>query len=141
MPERSEVRALLASVLLASACVTAPRPTPVDAPLPEPVLTRGEALQLELHRAVERFVTATEGRQFDALHALLSQRLRDRYTPQLLARDFDAEPYAHERLARIKARAAEPLTLQGDTASLEWAPGRSLKLTRESDSWKIASLE
>lgn len=129
-----------------SACVTPPKPRPVDDPQPKPVVidTPAADLQLELHRALEAFVSSSEARKFDAVHALLSKSLRDRYTPALLARDFDADPYARERVARIKAKATQPLTVDGDRASLEWAPGRSLRLVREGEeasSWRIASME
>lgn len=125
------------------ACVTPPKPKPVDDPQPKPVVidTPSADPQVELRRAVEGFVAASEARQFDAIHALLSKPLRDRYTPALLARDFEAEPYARERVARIKAKATQPLTVQGERASLEWAPGRSLQFVREAAAWKIASME
>jgi hypothetical protein len=132
-------RFLAIAALAAAACVTPPRRTPV-VPSPSPI-TEAPDPQAELHRAVDAFVTLAEGRRFDALHALLSKPLRDRYTPATLARDFGAEPYAQERVARIKARADATLVVQGEHASLEWAPGRSLRLIREAASWKVAALE
>jgi hypothetical protein len=132
--------ALLSTFCVLSACATTPSPVPDRPPSkPEPVSSAPADPQAEARRTIEEFVVLAETRRFDALHALLSKPLRDRYTAALLQRDFEAEPYAVERLNRIKA--GSRLTIDGDRAALEWAPGRSLRLIREVASWKVASLE
>lgn len=90
---------------------------------------------------VQSFVTACEGRQFEVVHALLAKPLRDRYTVERLASDFAAEPQAVERLAQIRLQLTRPLVESEDAASLEWASGRSLRLVREVDGWRITTLE
>ena len=58
-----------------------------------------------------------------------------------LARDFEADPLAAARLAELKHKANGPLLEGKDSASLAWATGRSLRLVKEADGWRIAALE
>lgn len=132
----------LALGCLVAGCVTVPatpRPVPEPTPVVEPMVKPD--LEAEARSTIERFVAATEAGQFADAHSLLSQPLRDRYTPELLGRDFAADPLGRERVARIKDKRATPLSISAERATLEWAPGRQLRLTREGGSWKIAALE
>lgn len=55
-------------------------------------------------RAVaQRFVDASERRDFETAYQSLSSKLRERYTPARLMADFKAEPLAKERIERIRA--------------------------------------
>ncbi len=64
-----------------------------------------------------RFRAAVDARRFDEVHALLSNRWRDRYTAERLQADFDREPLARERSQR------------------------ELSLVEEAGEWKVDSLE
>ena len=91
--------------------------------------------------ALTTFLSAVETRDFEKAFSLLGKAWRDRYgTAARLARDFDAEPAVADRLARIKAAAAR-LVEAGQGASLEWAPGHTLKLAREPEGWRITQLD
>lgn len=129
-----------ALLVLASGCVTTPpAPTPLP-PTPAPVVVTPD-LESEARGAIDQFVAATEAGQFAEALRLLSQPLRDRYTPELLGRDLSFDPLGRERVLRIKEKRGNPLAIAGEKAALEWAPGRHLRLTREGGSWKIAALE
>jgi len=130
----------LALALAIAGCVTV-RPTPEPAPSPVGHAVVKPDLEDEARALIERFGSATEAGQFADAHSLLSQPLRDRYTPEVLGRDYAADPLGRERVARIKDKRATPLSISGERATLEWAPGRQLRLTREAGSWKIAALE
>ena len=154
----------LALVLLAG-CVTFPTPAPVKptAIKPEVVaLTPSVDSQAELRAVVNAFVAAAEARRFEQVLPLLAKPLRDRYSAKTLERDFGADPLASERLGQIKSKLTEPapfaerdesanfrpldgghLRVHDRSATLEWAPGRSLRLKFESaaESWRIAALE
>lgn len=93
------------------------------------------------HEMVKSFVAACEARQFEAVHALLAKPLRERYSVERLANDFAAEPRAADRLALIKLQLTRTLVEAADTASLEWATGKSLRLVREAEGWRISALE
>ncbi len=132
----------LAFGCLCAGCVTvrpAPQPAPEPSPVVEPLVKPD--LEAEARRVIERFVNATEAGQFLDAHALLSAPLRARYTPELLGRDYSADPLGRERVALIKGKRTAPLSISGERATLQWAPGRLLRLTREGGSWTIAALE
>lgn len=131
-------------VLLLSGCVTTPAPMPVPIqPVPKPEIRAQPPVdpQVAVRAVVQSFIRATEGRHFDQVHALLSRPLRERYSVTQLERDFGADPLASERLAQIKLKSAAPLLETKESASLEWSVGRSLRLVREPDGWRIAALE
>lgn len=122
-------------------CVTAPGPTPIRlAPAPVVATPAAEDLGRPVREVLAAFLLATEARRFEQVRALLSRPLRQRYPVERLERDFGAEPRAAERLAQIQ-KCAAPLLVSPESASLEWAPGRSLRLVREPEGWRIAALE
>ena len=130
----------LAVVLLAG-CVSAPAPVPDKPELlkPGPVVIADP--DAAVRAVVERFIAASEARKFDQVWPLLARPLRERYSVERLARDFEADPLAAARLAELKHKANGPLLEGKDSASLAWATGRSLRLVKEADGWRIAALE
>lgn len=118
--------------LLLWGCATTP---PTTAKAETPRIAEGPQL------ALASFLGAVEARDFEKAFSLLGKAWRDRYgTAARLARDFDAEPAVNERLARIKAAAAR-LVESGQGASVEWAPGHTLKLAREPEGWRLTQLD
>lgn len=135
------MRAAFALLLLAG-CVTTPTPVPLKAePKPEMVVPPPVDPQVAVRAVIQSFITATEARHFDQVYALLSRPLRARYSVKQLARDFGADPLASERIARLKLKSTAPLLETKESASLEWSAGRSLRLVREPEGWRIAALE
>jgi hypothetical protein len=132
----------LLTVLLLAGCATTPSPRPVK-PEPKPVVVPQpvEDRQAVLRELVQRFVAATESKHFEEVLPLLAKPLRERYSVEKLERDFGADPLAVARLAQIKAKAGDAFVEAKDSAALEWAQGRALKLVQEPDGWRIASLE
>lgn len=132
----------LGLALLLSACVTAPAPVLPQAE-PRPVVPAPivEDPQAAVRSVVQAFLAAAEARQFEQARGLLSKPLRERYSVERLERDFGADPLAADRLAQIKLKASAPLVQAKEAASLEWSAGRSLRLVREADGWRIAALE
>ena len=130
----------LLAVLVFASCVTVPLPLPtqVDAgvAMPAPVDD-----QSALRMVVQRFVMAAEAGRFDEVLSLLARPLRERYSVELLTRDFGTDPLAPARLSQIKLKAFGPFVETKETASVEWAAGRALRLVREPDGWRIATLE
>lgn len=117
-------------------CVTAPAPRPPP-PGPLPEAPRGS----EARRTLEAFLGAALARRFDEVLPLLARPLRERYgTAERLAQDFVADPVAAERLAGAR-RAAASLEASANEARLEWAPGRVLRLVREPEGWRVATLD
>lgn len=129
-----------AGLVLLAGCVTTPAPLPVVTDPVKPVVAPVDS-QLALREVVNAFVAASEAKRFSDVHALLSRTLRERYSVETLARDFGTEPLAAERLSAIKSKSGDRLVESESGASLLWAPGRSLKLVREGESWKVSSLE
>lgn len=125
--------------LVLAGCVTRPKPVPVK-PEPRPVPVVSPAVD-PLRAVVQSFVAASEARRFDEVHALLAKPLRDRYSAKQLERDFTADPLAAARIAQLKLKANAPIVGSGESASLEWATGRSLRLVHEAQGWRIAALE
>lgn len=130
------MRALGAALLLAGCATTPPAPRPPPSP-PPAAQTSSSGARL----ALERFVAAAEARRFDEVFDLLTSTWRERYgNADRLARDFEAEPAAAERLRGIRAAAGRLVEGQG-AASLEWAPGRVLRLVLEPGGWRISQLD
>lgn len=124
--------ALLLAVL--PACATPPAPRPTPPPLEAPAAS-------EARRTLEAFLASAKERRFEDVLPLLARPLRERYgTAERLARDFAADPVAAERVERA-ARAVAALRESADEARLEWAPGRVLRLVREPDGWRVATLD
>lgn len=131
-----------AALLLVAACA-APAPVSIDraARSDTTTIVADQGSQVELRAAVAAFLHAVEARRFDQVRALLSKSLRARYSAERLAADFAAEPLASLRLARIQLGSQGPYVHAGESASLEWASGRHLRLVHEAEGWRIASLE
>lgn len=130
------------AVLMLAGCVTTPTPKPVE-PEPTPVVVTqpAEDRQAALRAVVQRFVEATEARHFEEVLPLLAKPLRERYTVKNLERDFGADPLAAARLEEIKKKVSGSFVEAKDSAALEWAQGRALRLVQEADGWRISSLE
>jgi hypothetical protein len=93
-------------------------------------------------RALGAFLDAAGAGDFTAAYALLAGPLRERYTPEALARDFRAEPEAASRLARARAALARPAERASDAeARFPLGPQRAVRLVREPDGWRVAALE
>lgn len=126
--------------LLAAGCVTTtPVQPPTPQPRPEPAPT--EDASAPIHAVISAFIERTEARQFDAVLPLLAAPLRARYSVDRLARDFEADPRAQERLDKLKTSLGQPPEVSGNDATIEWSPGRRVRLTREGGSWRVAALE
>jgi hypothetical protein len=95
----------------------------------------------EVQKVLSEFLDAAERRDFSAAWTMLSARWRARYTPARLQTDFDAEPQVKERLARARAALAGPWKVERDAAALGLGEGRTLKLEREGELWRVAALE
>jgi hypothetical protein len=130
----------LTGLLLLLACAHAPPPAPVAPALPAPPPVAAPKVD-PARDTIDRFLAAARGGRFEEALALLARPLRERYgAAERLAADFKAEPLAGERLEQL-ARTSAPAIVAGDTASLEWSPGRRLRLVREPDGWRVAALE
>jgi len=129
-------------LLLLAGCVTTPAPVPVgpEPVKPEPAVPAADP-QVAVRAVVQAFIAATEARKFDEVLALLAKPLRARYSVKTLERDFGADPLAAARLAELKHKSNGPLVEGKDSASLAWASGRSLRLVKEAEGWRIAALE
>lgn len=95
----------------------------------------------DVRRVLGEFLDAAERREFTAVWTMLSARWRARYTPARLESDFEAEPQVRERLARARAASGGALVLEPDRAALTLGEGKSLKLEREGQQWRVAALE
>lgn len=95
----------------------------------------------EVRAAASRFLRAAEQHDFTTAFALLSGSLRERYTPERLAHDFETEPLAGERLARIRAAMNKPFAMTETRAVLSLGPSLTFTLVHESDGWRVAALE
>jgi hypothetical protein len=95
----------------------------------------------EVQQALAEFLDAADRRDFPAAWTMLSARWRARYTPARLQSDFDIEPQVKERLARARAALAGPWRVEKDSAALGLGEGRTLKLEREGELWRVAALE
>ncbi len=131
----------LLAVLVFASCVTAPVPMPTRADAGTDVVPAPVDDQAALRTVVQRFVMASEAGRFEEVLSLLARPLRERYSVELLTRDFGTDPLASARLSQIKLKATGPFIETKETASLEWSAGRSLRLVREFEGWRIAAIE
>ncbi|MEW5737379.1 MAG: hypothetical protein AB1938_00550 [Myxococcota bacterium] len=131
------MRAWAAAVLL-GACATPPTPPPEIVPS-----SPSEALSDSPAHALGDFLTAAEQGRFDEVHARLSAALRQRYSPERLKSDFEAEPLAKERLARARRAwsARAPWRVDGAVAFLPLDDGHRVRAVQEDGGWRIAALE
>jgi hypothetical protein len=95
----------------------------------------------EVQQALTEFLDAAERRDFPAAWTMLSARWRARYTPARLQSDFDAEPLVKDRLALARAGLAGPWQVEKNSAALGLGEGRTLRLEREGELWRVAALE
>ncbi len=107
----------------------------------EPAIEVPVAADAEVRAVTTQFVEAAERADFAAVFSMLSGALRDRYTPERLARDFEAEPLSKERLARIRAALNQPFTMSASKAVLTMGATSAFTLVHEADGWRVASLE
>ena len=133
----------LSVVMLASACAhqTATDPKPLDTivTVVPPITAITDA---EVRSVATRFVAAAEKHDFATAYSLLSGTLRDRYTPERLAHDYEAEPLAGERLARIRAAAlTESFSIGDRKATLPLGARSQLTMVKEGSEWRVSSLE
>lgn len=125
-------RLLIAALL--SGCAVAPV-KPVD-----PVVVIAPVdVHAEQRAVVDAFLIAVDARNFGDVHALLSKSLRDRYDAQRLQRDFENEPKAMARVEAVRLARKADFTMNGSVLPLHH--DRQLRLVREDEQWKIASLE
>lgn len=92
-------------------------------------------------KALQAFISFAEAGDFVGAYGLLASELRARYTPQLLERDFAAEPLAKERLERAKLAAAKEPTLKGEQALFPIGDGKAVRLRVEDGAYRVVALE
>lgn len=92
-------------------------------------------------KVLEAFVAAADAGDFETAYGLLSARLRSRYTPKLLARDFKAEPLAKERLERARAAATAEPVIEGIRAQFPIGEGKAVSLELEQGGYRVTALE
>lgn len=88
-----------------------------------------------------RFAQAVEGGHWEAAWALLSEPLRERYTPERLHEDFQREPLATERLRRAWLAAEGPVRVTEEGAEFALGAERAVRLVREAGEYRVAALE
>ncbi len=92
--------------------------------------------------ALDQFLKAAERGDFEAVYRLLASPLRARYTPARLASDFSAvRGLAQDKLARLRACPQSAWRVAADQAFLPVGDGKSARLVREPDGWRLAALE
>ncbi|HXX32482.1 MAG TPA: hypothetical protein VEJ89_17395 [Myxococcaceae bacterium] len=87
------------------------------------------------------FGEAVRAGRFDRAWGLLSTPLRERYTPELLARDFRTEPTASARLARALVAVEGIPVPEAGGVRFPVAGGGSVVVRREPAGWKLEALE
>ena len=99
--------------------------------------------EIAARKALERFLSAVESRNFEAVYGCLAQPLRDRYTPARLEKDFALEPESRDRVARVRKAldAKVALEVSREGARLPLGGGRAVRLVKEGGSYRIAALE
>jgi hypothetical protein len=88
-----------------------------------------------------RFASATRAGHFDEAWRCLSAALRNRYSVDVLSRDFHAEPTAAARLERAVLAAEGIPVREGKTVRFPLAGGGAVVVLQENDSWKLEALE
>ena len=99
------------------------------------------ALQTAADAVLLRFLQAAEEGDFQTVWTLLAPSLRARYTPARLKEDFANEPKSPERMGRSKAAANQKWQATAAGAERVLGVGKSVKLVREGDAWRVAALE
>ncbi len=98
--------------------------------------------QTEVPEAVIlRFAAAVRAADFEEARRCLSAELRARYSPELLARDFHAEPTAAERLERAVVAAEGIPTQEANRVRFPLPGGGAVVVLREADGWRLEALE
>jgi len=90
---------------------------------------------------VVRFAAAVRAGRFDQAWELLSLPLRTRYTPELLSRDFRAEPAAAARLERAVVAVEGVPVREGPTVRYPLGGGGAVVLFQEPGGWRLEALE
>lgn len=90
---------------------------------------------------VVRFATAVRAGRFDQAWELLSLPLRARYTPELLSRDFRAEPTAAARLERAVVAVEGVPVADGSAVRYPLGGGGAVVLLHEPGGWRLEALE
>jgi hypothetical protein len=90
---------------------------------------------------VLRFAAAIRAGHFDLAQRCLSTALRERYTPELLARDFHLEPTAAARLERAVLAVEGIPERVGAAVRFALPGGGAVVVLRETDGWKLDALE
>jgi len=88
-----------------------------------------------------RFAAAVRAGRFDQAWELLSLPLRARYTPELLSRDYRAEPTAAARLERAVVAVEGVAVVDGTTMRYPLGAGSAVVLRHEAGGWRIDALE
>jgi hypothetical protein len=100
-----------------------------------------QSLQAAADAILLRFLQAADEGDFKTAWTLLAPSLRSRYTPARLKEDFQNEPKSQERLGRVKAAAGQKWQATSEGAEQVLGEGKSVKLVREGDAWRVAALE
>ena len=87
------------------------------------------------------FLDAVEAPDWDTAWSLLSSPLRARYTPERLREDFQREPLAAERVRRSRLALKGAVQVSETGAAFPLDEERAVRLTREGDGYRVASLE
>ncbi len=120
---------------LATSCATTPplRETPPETPHVDPAAEQRAVLDAFLH--------AVETQRFDDALQWLSKSWRDRYDGAQLARDFEVDPRAVDRVALLRSHRGDAFVVAQQGSTLPLAQGRALQLVLEPQGWRIAALE
>lgn len=86
------------------------------------------------------FVTAARAGRFDDALALTTARWRDHLTQEQFRADFELEPLAVERLARLERALENGVRVSGERAELSLAGSTVLVLLRVDGSWRVDAL-
>ena len=90
---------------------------------------------------VLRFAAAVRAGHFDQARSCLGATLRERYTAELLARDYRSVPTAAARLERALVAVEGVPVVDGDAVRFPLSGGGAVVVRREPDGWKLEALE
>jgi hypothetical protein len=90
---------------------------------------------------VLRFGAAVRAGDFDQARTCLGAALRDRYTAELLARDYRSVPTAVALLDRALVAVEGVPVVDGDAVRFPLSGGGAVVVRREPDGWKLEALE
>jgi hypothetical protein len=90
---------------------------------------------------VLRFATAVRAGHFDQARNCLGAALRERYTAELLERDYRSLPSAAARLERALVAVEGLPVVDGEAVRFPVSGGGAVVVRREPDGWKLEALE